>query len=47
MWLGVAGGIVGLLILVTSRVRTLKTMPGGLPAPATAVIPGEDVPLGE
>lgn len=47
MWLGVAGGIVGLLILATSRVRTLRSMPGGLPAPASAILPGEDVPLGE
>ena len=47
MWLGAAGGFLALLILASSRVRTLRTMPGGLPAPHEAVIAGEDVPLSE
>jgi MFS family permease len=47
MWLGAAGGFLGLLILASSRVRTLRTMPSGLPAPASAVIAGDDVPLAE
>ena len=47
MWLGAIGGVVAVAILATSRVRTLRAMPGGLPAPASAVIAGEDVRLGE
>jgi MFS family permease len=47
LWLGVVGGFVGLLIVASSRVRSMREMPGGVPVPATAVIPGEDVPLGE
>ncbi len=47
MWLGAIGGVVAVVILATSRVRTLRAMPGGLPAPASAIIAGEDVPLGE
>ena len=47
MWLGAAGGFLALVILASSRVRALRTMPGGPPAPASAVTPGEDVPLAE
>lgn len=45
--LGAVGGVVGLIILATSEVRSLKAMPAGLPSPSQAVIVGEDVPLGE
>jgi len=47
MWLGAIGGVIAVVILATSRVRTLRSMPGGLPAPRSAIIAGEDVPLGE
>ena len=42
-----SGGIVAVLILWFSRIRGVRDMPGGLPRPASAVIAGEDVPLGE
>jgi MFS family permease len=47
MWLGAGGGFLALAILASSRVRALRTMPGGLPTPREAVIVGDDVPLGE
>ena len=47
MWLGAIGGVIAVVILATSRVRALRTMPGGLPRPSSAIIAGEDVPLGE
>lgn len=45
--LGAVGGLVGLIVLGTSRVRSLQQMPDGLRAPDQAIIVGEDVPLGE
>ena len=42
-----SGGVVAVLILWFSGIRRMRDMPGGLPRPASAVIAGEDVPLGE
>ena len=47
MWLGAIGGVIAVVTFATSRVRSLREMPGGLPAPASAVIVGDDVPLSE
>jgi hypothetical protein len=43
--LGSGGGVLGLAIVATSRVRSLREMP--LAAPAAPVMPGVDVPLTE
>lgn len=44
---GGLGGVVAIAILWFSPIRRMRGVPDGLLGPAAAVIPGEDVPLGE
>ena len=45
--IGALGGVVAIVILWFSAIRRIHDLPGGVVAPRTAVMAGDDVPLSE